>query len=163
MKNLLKLIGIIAITTVIGFSMTACSEESTAAEGITTGKLVLVGFDFADNGKYISANGIIPEDTAADPVTPPVYIFAAEKYDSKKDEITFGVIKNNVSTTSVWQLGGGGVSGYLGDTELDKLTIYLYASATSDVPESYLEIESVTFTSGVAVVDLTEETFTSLP
>jgi hypothetical protein len=55
MKNTIKIIGIIAMVAVIGFSMAACADDSSGDEGFATdGRLTITGLNDY-NGQFVSA------------------------------------------------------------------------------------------------------------
>jgi len=92
MRNFLKLFGVIALTALIGFSTISCGED---IEETAAGKLIITGFDFADNGFYVWANGTIAGDET-------IYLFAAKTFRPNTDDIALGEIKNQRITLSVW-------------------------------------------------------------
>ena len=112
MKDFLKLIGIIALITTIGFSMVACGEDE---EEVIEGKLTIVGFDFDEANKFVMADAWFDE----------VYYFAAADYGS--GNVTLGEIKNKVVTLSVWEHKGAIPVLYTGKEEIT-FDVYLFTN-----------------------------------
>ena len=158
MKNLFKFIGILALTTVIGFSMITCAAETEDAAGG-----LAVGFFSPDyNTKYVKAEGIVPaveEDLAADPpveAAPMIHIIAASSYTANKPA-KLGQIQNNSAVLSVWNING---KAYTGDGDVN-LKIYIYAAATDTDPAFEATFtDPVVFVGGVAAVDFNDATVT---
>lgn len=100
MKNLFRLFGIIALLSIIGFSMTACGNGSTSAPltitvETTTGSLIVSGLG-SHNGKWILAVGKDP--------SPSPSLFAANAATSST--ITGALISGGTATLKVWNLTG---------------------------------------------------------
>jgi len=153
MKNIFKFIGIITLTTLIGFSMAACEE---AAEDEVAGELIIGFFTPDFDGKFVKAEGIIAEDTSTTPVTPAILLIAADSYTAGKSA-KLGVIRNNSVALSIWNVNGDTFSG---DSDVE-LTIYVYSSANDAEPESLATVSAVSFVSGKSTVELTGVTFDS--
>jgi len=92
MRNLFKLIGIIALTTVIGFSVISCGEEE------ATGKLVISNIDSA----IFSSVYVVGEVTVGETKT---IIIAAEEY-TVGSPAKPGKVNNNTAILSVWSVDG---------------------------------------------------------
>ena len=151
MKNLLKLIGIIAVIAVFGFSFAACGNPEEEAE--VTGKLTITGFSNEDNDKLIEGDGLTADG---------VFIFAAKSYDADKDDIVYGVIKNRRVTLSLWEIKDGKPVGYTGNLSGLVLKVYVYTAAEegADDPSPVLEGTStvtVTLKKGVAIAEIVYE------
>jgi len=102
MKDFLKLIGIIALITTIGFSMVACGEEEEEVV-VIEGKLTIVGFDFDEEEFLVEADVFIEGNSTERSVL----YFAADSYDATTREIGRGEIKNRRVTLNVWENKGG--------------------------------------------------------
>ena len=93
MRNLFKLIGIIALTTVIGFSVISCGEEE------ATGKLVISNINSATE---CSSVYVVGEVTVGETKT---IIIAAEEY-TVGSPAKPGKVNNNTAILSVWSVDG---------------------------------------------------------
>jgi len=145
MKNFLKLIGIIAITIVIGFTMAACGET---VDESGTAKLTITGFDFSDNGKYVQANATTDKD---------IYLFAVAKYDSGTRNVECGVITNRIVTLTVWEHEGGTPALYTGSDKDVVFDVYVFDTEPADpftTPPAITETVTVSFKKGVAIIGL---------
>jgi len=143
MKNLLKLIGIITIISVIGFTMAACAEDPAEEE---TAKMTITGFDFAQNGYFVEANASKDDF---------VYYIAAKNYDSSTDTLELAEVKNRFVTLSVWEHAGDTPAIYKGSDTLT-FTVYIYdvlPAAVTDLPILEGTVD-VAFKKGVGIVDI---------
>ncbi|MCL2196221.1 MAG: hypothetical protein FWB77_01255 [Treponema sp.] len=145
MKNLLKLIGIIAIIAVVGFTMAACEEEAAEEE---IGKLTITGFNFTDNGKFVQANA-----TTADGI----YIFAVDSFDADGNAIC-GVIKNRVVTLSVYEHKDGSFNPYTGSAASVAFDVYIFDTEPEDPfndPADDTQQITITFRKGIGLTGIT--------
>jgi len=111
MKKIVKLIGIIALTAIIGFSMTACVTGTTASVSENTvlieettaqvepGTLTITGLD-SYNGYFICANGYLDIEDAS-------IIAANDIVGIMYNEFMIGSeIVNGSATLPVWRITG---------------------------------------------------------
>jgi len=121
MKNLIKIIGIITLVTVLGFSMIACGEDDGKDDIVPAGKITLtLAFDpdLDLNGKFVEADVLTDDD-------PVRYFFAAKEYDEDTEVVTFGEIANRRVSLQVWEDKGAGPIGYKGSDTLT-FNVYIY-------------------------------------
>jgi hypothetical protein len=147
MKNFFKLIGIITLTTVIGFSMAACGEALVIPE---TGKLTIIGFDFTDNKYLVEADAITADN---------LYLFAVKSYNVRTDEVELGIINNRRVTLAVWEHRGGQPTLYSGSDEDVTFTVYVFDTEDPaydpDNPEPQYTGEAiVTFLDGIGIAEI---------
>jgi len=155
MKNFLKLIGILALITAIGFSMAACDDPD-EGEIIDPGKLTIVGFDVQNEGWLVEAEKFEEAVEADDTKDPPIeaaeafFLFAASSYKEKTKEVTPGEIKNRRVSMNVWISKGGEPVIYKGNDEKVDFTVILFhpTDLTATPVEGTVEI---TFKNGVGI------------
>jgi len=101
MKNFTGFIGIIALVTIIGFSMSACETTGAKKTNITQGTLAMSGFITITgldeyNGFYIYAAGLEGE----------TYLIAADDvFDNMGEELKTGAsITNGIALLPVWKI-----------------------------------------------------------
>jgi len=99
MKNLIKLLGIIALVAVIGFSMAGCGDKGgsgkTMSVSSTIGVLKITSIPIAAEGKYVMAFG---------GATPSYDTFlAASASASSNGNVTLAKIKGGEVTLKVWK------------------------------------------------------------
>jgi hypothetical protein len=100
MKNTLKLIGIITLVAVIGFSMAACGNDEEES-----GLLTITGLG-AYNGKFAIAVGEGSDDES---------LIAATNININNETVTCGEISGGSATLKVWKVEG---------EEGDQISIY---------------------------------------
>jgi len=148
MKNIIKLIGIIAIVAVIGFSMAACGNGDDGNGGGVNGGGTLTVTDipakyngkyayFQDSGHYVGKGYVI---------------MGAQSVSASQDK-TNARIANGSVTMSMYTNGNGGVKGYYGnDTLTTLITFSIYDSATSDDAIAIGSLSGGTFSNGSLTV-----------
>ena len=157
MKNFLKLIGILALITAIGFSMAACPADD-EEENIDPGKLTIVDFDALYEGWLVEAE-IFEEAVEADPdADPPVvaveafFLFAANSYKDKTKEVEPGKIMNRRVSLNVWITKGGVPVIYKGNDEDLEIKVFIFDPASTATPPVPVEgTVLVTFKNGVGI------------
>jgi len=121
MKNVMKLIGIIALAAVIGFSMAACKEEEEDGGG---GTLTITDIPSTYNNQYVRFTGMM--------TSPQQYIIGADSVTKDGSAVTIkGVqIKNGRVSLPMWVLPASDpVSRYSGnDTFTTTQSIGIYSS-----------------------------------
>jgi len=144
MKNLLKLIGIIAIIAGLGFTMVTCSTEEPEEEG---GKLTITGFNFTDNGKFVQANAT---------TTDGAYIYAVDNFDGDGNAVC-GVIKNRIVTLTVYEHKDGKFSPYTGSATSVTFDVYIFNEEPADPfndPADVTQQITITFKKGIGLTAL---------
>jgi len=123
MKNLFKLLGIIAIVAVIGFSMIACGDD-----GGGGGTVTITGIPDSYNGKYALFEGSNMPGDLSD-------IYGFKSFNKETFEATLVQIAGGSVSLSMWAQGkNGNAVGYSGnDTVIG--SIYIFDVATVDLSE----------------------------
>jgi hypothetical protein len=184
MKNFFKLFGIIALTTIIGFSMAACDTgggktggntgsggsggggtgggggDQTGIVGSTSGELIITGLN-SYNGKYVTADHI-KNDLML------VALANVTGTSQANLNITAAPISNGEATLKVWKISGtdistGSFGNYNGNSTGLELKVYIYNDGQtftlqSDHPDSFAT-GSVNFTNGKGTIDVSSWTF----
>jgi len=111
MKNTIKVLGIIAIVAVIGFSMAACGGDDEGDDSSTAGRLIITGLS-SYNGWKITAAGTNELDL---PLT------SQNNYSSSVE-----IVINDVSVTLyVWKYEKGRLKNYTGNDQNVKFSVTL--------------------------------------
>jgi hypothetical protein len=118
MKNIFKLIGIIALVAVIGFSIAACGDDdkdNTTEEEPNTGRLLITDIPEKFNGKYATAILKTTDKT--------VTLYGHKSWDAMKNNWNDVKISNGKATIPVWTSSGYLVSEYYGNDTFTDVTI----------------------------------------
>ena len=102
MKHLNKILGIVALIAVIGFSMTACGDDNGGVITVenTSGTINITGIPAEYNSYYVFGKGYDYEDE--------VFYYVASSISG--NGITFGQITNQSVTLKVWRTEVTGTS-----------------------------------------------------
>jgi hypothetical protein len=141
MKNTIKVLGIIALVAVIGFTMTACDPEKDedVDKSTTSGRLTITGLTSYQN-KEISSN----EKTGGnnEPHVPSEDTFKITKSNTLFDNNVL-IVKGDSVTFYVWKEK----KSYSGNDQVD---FYVGIRSTSGNGDNSLGIVTANFTDGVA-------------
>ena len=132
MKRFCKFLGIIAITTLIGFAMTACDSSDDGGGVIdTSGRLTITGIPSQFNGKYAFAEG---EDYNS-------YLIGGESVDRGGESGRAAQISNGRVTLKIWSMNenSGNLGSYNGS---GYATFAVFIMNSAQVNESTMNNES---------------------
>jgi hypothetical protein len=138
MKNIFKVIGIIALVAVIGFSMAACEDNSDKEEEIKTGTFVLTDIPEKYNGKYATAT----LKTTDGKVT----LYGNKSWDAMKNDWNYVKISNGKAIIPVWTSSGYLVSEYYGNDTFTDTIIWIANESGKSA------IASISFKNGYQIV-----------
>jgi hypothetical protein len=142
MKNTFKLLGIIAIVAISGFSMTACSDD----DGGSSGGLTITGLG-SFNGKYVIAMSSEADD---------FFIYAMKSINKSNGIMTGGKIDGGSVKLNVYKLlSSGKVNDYKGNDKVQFTLLILNVEkyddeSTSESDYAGYGVVSVTFKDGIA-------------
>ena len=159
MKKLVKLLGIIALVAVIGFSFAACSNGSTDSDPESQITFTNLTAPFVD-GVYVAGEVFVP--------AVPFRYWAFGASAPVGDVITGAKLTGNSITLKVYELDydSGVFSLYTGDVTIDGGLLYLF-KLTATTYDTYAGSgfddiwvtkpgKTVTFTNGTATVSLSD-------
>jgi hypothetical protein len=160
MKNMVKLIGIIAFVAVIGVSMTVCDDGSDKGDN-GGGTLTITDIPATYNDQYVRFVGALMSQQQ--------YIIGAKNVSVNGTNATIksGQIKNGKVSLPMWVLQGSGVSGYSGNdtfTSYQSIGIYDSETVSLDSGESgphlvkSINFPSVSFSNGSATKSCNDAT-----
>jgi len=151
MKNLFKVLGIIALVAIIGFSLTACGDDGSDGGNPTTGggsgTFTVTGIPSQHNGKYALFMG---GDEDGDE-----YLMGFQSINMSSGVATLVRIANGSVSLPMWTVAGEQLVRYSGtsDTAVPGM-IEIYASATYDFDDDAEPLDGriflITFSNGSA-------------
>jgi len=118
MKNIIKLIGIIALVAAIGFSMAACDDDSGGGGG-SGGTFTLTDIPSQYNGKYAWLQGSSRDDITV------VVVTGCQDATRTPTPVR---ISNGTANIPMWQQTYGGYKGYYGNDTFAAITVLIYNS-----------------------------------
>jgi len=146
MKNLFKLIGIIALAAAIVFTMMACEEAAEEEAGT-----LIIEFNGSNtyNDKLVEATAMLEKGL----------LIAAKAYISNDDAVECAVVRNRRVILSVWDFSSGKQAVYTKSDQDVEFEVYVYDDIDEDgIPDSY-DVEpifvTVSFKKGVGTTQYT--------
>jgi len=133
MKNVVKVLGIIAIVAVIGFGFVSCDDDDSGGGVSTKGKVTITGLDSYD-GKFVAGDGN----------SEGVYLTMAGGSPDKGAKISGGKV-----TLKVWEFSDNKYKNFAGSGQLSFRRIQIMDKETSGTVIAHLYGELTgTFTNG---------------